>query len=77
MLEKESKKLQDAFKEMTNKMKYSDYCMPFGKYKGCFLADIYSEDPEYFEWLSTIADKNKATDYPNLSGAIAYLKGEL
>lgn len=46
------------FEEMTNKVKYSDYLMPWGKYRGEFLADIYVEDPEYFHWaLENVVDK--------------------
>lgn len=76
MLEKESKQTQDAFNSMMNKMKYNDYCIPFGKYQGCFLADVYTEDPDYFSWLDKIAHSYDATEYPNLRGAIDYLKGE-
>ena len=27
-----------------------DYVMPFGKYKGSTLEEIYIEDPSYLEW---------------------------
>ena len=76
MLEEESRKIHDNFDTIMDKIKYSDYCVPFGKYQGCFLADVFSEDPEYFAWLDKIAHDNDVTDYPNLRGAINYLKGE-
>lgn len=42
------------FKKIENRIKYNDFVMPFGKYAGCFLMDIKSEDPNYFEWLKTL-----------------------
>lgn len=35
-------------------VKTNDYVMPFGKYKGCYLSDIYSEDNRYFRWLEEV-----------------------
>lgn len=43
--------VQSKFQEITNRVKYSDYIMPYGKYKGEFIADILIEDPNYFYWL--------------------------
>lgn len=39
------------FEELTNKVKYQDYMMPWGKYQGHFIADILLEDRSYFDWL--------------------------
>lgn len=39
------------FEELTNKVKYQDYMMPWGKYQGHFIADILLEDRAYFDWL--------------------------
>lgn len=39
------------FEELTNKVKYQDYMMPWGKYQGYFIADVMLEDRVYFDWL--------------------------
>ena len=38
-----------AFKKET-------FYMPFGKYKGATIAEVYEEDPKYFEWLEENMD---------------------
>lgn len=40
------------FQMLTNKVKYRDYMMPYGKFKGHFLADLKVNEPEYFMWAS-------------------------
>lgn len=44
------------------------FVMPFGKYIGCFLSDIYEEDRKYFEWLETLDNS------PELTEAIQQIK---
>ena len=39
------------FEELTNKVKYQDYMMPWGKYQGHFVADVMLKDRVYFDWL--------------------------
>jgi len=34
-----------------------DYRMPFGKYKGSTLEEIYVDDREYLEWCADTLDK--------------------
>lgn len=48
----EGQMVQSKFQQITNRVKYADYIMPYGKYKGEFLADIKIEDPDYFNWLT-------------------------
>lgn len=57
--------VQAKFQEITNRVKYSDYIMPYGKYRGEFLADIKIEDPNYFDWLAERArgELKEAMDY--------------
>lgn len=50
-LKKESQELQSKFELFTNRVKYSDYMMPFGKYRGKFLKDLLRDDPKYFYWI--------------------------
>lgn len=69
MLEKESRDLQNKFDEFTNKVTLGNYLMPFGKYKGEFVADIYQEDRDYFDWLYDKADGQ-------LKEAMTFIKGE-
>lgn len=28
-----------------------DYCIPFGRFKGCSIADIIHAKPDYLKWL--------------------------
>ena len=44
-----------------------DYEMPFGKYKGKTLKDIYAEDPQYAYWLAE-TDRYFRIDFPSLTG---------
>lgn len=46
----ESTELLKKFDELTNRVKYQDYMMPFGKYVGRFIADIKIKDKRYFDW---------------------------
>lgn len=39
------------FQAATNRVRYEDYLMPYGKYRGEFIADIYKKDPQYVFWL--------------------------
>ena len=55
-LKEESKNVQKKFEELTNKVQFSDYIMPFGRYKGEFLIDVLLEDRQYFDWLLERAD---------------------
>lgn len=48
----ESAEMLRKFDEITNKVKYQDYMMPYGKHKGRFLADILVRDPDYFYWAA-------------------------
>lgn len=48
---KEEQMVQSKFQALTNRVKYQDYIMPFGKYKGEFIADIKMEDRNYFDWM--------------------------
>lgn len=56
---------------MMDKLKYNDFVMPFGKYKGCFLMDIYCEDTGYFKWLLTLEDIDQ-----DLKEALEYCQKE-
>lgn len=69
MLEKESQNLQSKFEEFTNKVEMGNYIMPFGKYKGEFVADVYREDRKYFDWLYDRAEGP-------LKDAMIFIKGE-
>lgn len=33
-------------------MSNADYKMPFGKYKGTELIEIYEDDPDYLQWCA-------------------------
>lgn len=61
----EGKMIISKFQELTNRVKYSDYLMPFGKYKGEFIADILVEDPDYLIWASEniTGEVKEAIDY--------------
>ena len=48
----ESAELLRKFDEITNRVKYQDYMMPYGKHQGRFLSDILIRDPNYFYWAS-------------------------
>lgn len=37
--------------KIVNKRSLDKYIMPFGKYKGEYIADIQSHDPQYLDWL--------------------------
>lgn len=40
------------FDSVTNRItEYDNYIMPFGKYRGLFLVDIFKGDNDYFMWL--------------------------
>lgn len=53
------------FDKITNKVKYNDFLVPFGKYQGEFVADVLYNDRPYFDWLYTVADGElkKAMDF--------------
>lgn len=36
---------------MLNSCALRKYIIPFGKYKGEYLADVISEDPSYIDWI--------------------------
>ena len=38
---------------------YKDYEMPFGKYEGMTLDEIYAEDPDYLEWIKDTFEDGK------------------
>lgn len=40
------------FDEITNRVKYQDYIMPYGKHQGRFLCEILTRDPDYFYWAA-------------------------
>ena len=40
------------FDEITNRVKYQDYIMPYGKHQGRFLCEILVRDPDYFYWAA-------------------------
>ena len=44
-----------------------DFVLPFGKYKGKTLADIYKEAPQYVFWLAG-SDRYFRIDFPALTG---------
>jgi uncharacterized protein (DUF3820 family) len=46
----------------------NNYEIPVGKYKGQNIADIYDEDPSYFEWLYDNVPLEK--DYPQFFGIL-------
>lgn len=39
------------FEQGTNKVDTEHYIIPFGKYTGLFVSELYSKDPKYFIWL--------------------------
>lgn len=60
------------FDEMTNRVQFSDYIMPYGKYKGEFIADINIEDRDYLHWLM-----ERLSDDDELKRAIRFhIEGE-
>lgn len=60
------------FDEMTNRVQFSDYIMPYGKYKGEFIADINIEDQDYLHWLM-----ERLSDDDELKRAIRFhIEGE-
>lgn len=60
------------FDEMTNRVQFSDYIMPYGKYQGEFIADINIEDQDYLFWLM-----ERLSDDDELKRAIRYhIEGE-
>lgn len=46
----ETNDLVEKFRTMTNKVMYSDYMMPFGKYTGQYLSYLVDLDRPYLEW---------------------------
>ena len=46
------------FETGTNKVSTDNYLIPFGKYTGMFVSDLYNEDPKYFIWLFDKARKD-------------------
>jgi uncharacterized protein (DUF3820 family) len=48
-----------------------NYIMPFGKYGGKTVGDIYSEDPQYLSWVWDTFDDSK---WPKLMDAIRILE---
>lgn len=44
------------FETITNKVKFSDYMIPYGKYKGMFLADLLVKNEKYYMWMFTRSD---------------------
>ena len=54
---------------MLNSCALEKYIMPFGKYKGEYLADIIKEDPAYIDWVE---DNN--IDIGDLQKAIQVLR---
>lgn len=48
--EKETEDVIEKFRAMTNKVMYSDYMMPFGKYTGQYLSYLVELDRPYLEW---------------------------
>lgn len=44
-----------------------EYELPFGKYKGKTLKEIYTEDPKYVYWLAG-TDRYFRIDFPSLTG---------
>lgn len=44
-----------------------DFVLPFGKYKGKTLAEIYASDPKYVLWLAE-SDRNFRIDFNELAG---------
>ena len=45
-----------------------DYKLPFGKYKGKTLREVYAVDPQYVHWLDG-TDRYFRIDFPSLMGA--------
>lgn len=45
-----------------NRVKEEYYMMPFGKYKGRFMADVLTRDPSYFEWVLEMIAFGKTKD---------------
>lgn len=64
------------FDEITNRVKYNDYIMPFGKYKGQFVADIKECDESYFDWLYEQMQSNEDNYFSELFEALKFHKGE-
>lgn len=65
------RKEKSNWEKMMEKLMYNDFIVPFGKYQGCFLGDVYAEDRKYFEWLSSLEDTDQ-----ELKNAIAYWQKE-
>lgn len=56
---------------MLNSCCLKKFIMPFGKYKGEYLVDVLSEDPDYVDWVV----ENKI-DIGDLQEAIRILKDD-
>lgn len=42
---------QVKIKSLTNRIQYEDFIMPYGKYEGYRIKDIYQFDADYIFWL--------------------------
>lgn len=58
----DSQDVLSKFNRITNRVMFSDYMMPFGKYEGEFLAKIVKDDPDYLRWLFPRVNNNELRD---------------
>ena len=56
---------------MINERSIDKFIMPFGKYKGEYIADVMSNDPKYIQWII-----DNDIDIGDLLEAINRLKDE-
>lgn len=43
--------IHEAAKRVNQSENAGNFIMPFGKYRGMSLDDIYCENPDYLEWI--------------------------